>query len=134
MPGAARRCSCSTAIPQTHVMWHLTAPALAKEYTVICADLRGYGDSSKPETTADHKPHSKRAMARDMIEVMASFGFDRFPVVGHDRGGRVAYRMALDRTPGRTAALEGLLRAQKAAGHEGLAARTAAQLARYQPK
>src|SRR4051794_12308428 len=51
--------------PQTHVMWHLTAPALAQEYTVICADLRGYGDSSKPETTADHEPYSKRAMARD---------------------------------------------------------------------
>lgn len=82
--------------PQTHVMWHLTAPQLAKEYTVICADLRGYGDSSKPKSTADHEPHSKRAMARDMIEVMATFGFDRFPVVGHDRGGRVAYRMALD--------------------------------------
>jgi haloacetate dehalogenase len=82
--------------PQTHVMWHLTAPTLAEEYTVICADLRGYGDSSKPQAAPDHEPHSKRAMARDMIEVMASFGFDRFAVAGHDRGGRVAYRMALD--------------------------------------
>ncbi|WP_046864116.1 alpha/beta fold hydrolase [Microvirga massiliensis] len=82
--------------PQTHVMWHLTAPVLAKDYTVVCADLRGYGDSSKPPTTADHEPYSKRAMARDMIEVMQSLGFEQFTVVGHDRGGRVAYRMALD--------------------------------------
>ena len=82
--------------PQTHVMWHLTAPVLAREYTVVCPDLRGYGDSSKPPTTPDHEPYSKRAMAREMVEVMASLGFDRFAVVGHDRGGRVAYRMALD--------------------------------------
>jgi haloacetate dehalogenase len=82
--------------PQTHVMWHLTAPALAEDYTVVCADLRGYGDSSNPPTTSDHEPYSKRAMARDMIEVMQSFGFERFTVIGHDRGGRVAYRMALD--------------------------------------
>jgi haloacetate dehalogenase len=82
--------------PQTHAMWHLTAPALAQDYTVVCADLRGYGDSSKPPTTPDHEPYSKRAMARDMIEVMQSLGFEQFTVVGHDRGGRVAYRMALD--------------------------------------
>ena len=82
--------------PQTHVMWHLTAPALAQACTVVCPDLRGYGDSAKPPTTPDHEPYSKRAMARDMVEVMASLGFDRFAVVGHDRGGRVGYRMALD--------------------------------------
>lgn len=82
--------------PQTHVMWHLVAPRLAEEFTVVCPDLRGYGDSSKPETTADHEPYSKRAMARDQVELMAQLGFERFAVAGHDRGGRVAYRMALD--------------------------------------
>jgi haloacetate dehalogenase len=82
--------------PQTHVMWHLTTPVLAKDYTVVCADLRGYGNSSKPPTTPNHEPYSKRAMARDMIEVMQTLGFEKFTVVGHDRGGRVAYRMALD--------------------------------------
>ena len=82
--------------PQTHVMWHLTAPALARDYTVVCADLRGYGDSSKPPATPDHESYSKRAMARDMVAVMAALGHERFAVVGHDRGGRVAYRMALD--------------------------------------
>jgi haloacetate dehalogenase len=82
--------------PQMHVMWHRVAPRLAETYTVICADLRGYGDSSKPLTTPDHEPYSKRAMARDMIEVMQVLGFERFAVVGHDRGGRCAYRMALD--------------------------------------
>lgn len=90
--------------PQTHVMWHAVAPDLARDYTVVCADLRGYGDSSKPPTTADHEPYSKRAMARDMIEVMESLGFASFAVVGHDRGGRVAYRMALDH-PDRVSAL-----------------------------
>lgn len=82
--------------PQTHVMWHKVAPRLAEEFTVVCTDLRGYGDSSKPETTADHAPYSKRAMARDQVEVMRALGFERFGVAGHDRGGRVAYRMALD--------------------------------------
>ncbi len=82
--------------PQTHVMWHAVAPGLARDHTVVCADLRGYGDSSKPPSTPDHEPYSKRAMARDMIEVMESLGYDTFAVVGHDRGGRVAYRMALD--------------------------------------
>ncbi len=82
--------------PQTHAMWHRVAPRLAESYTIVCADLRGYGDSSKPPTTSDHEPYSKRAMARDMIEVMKALGFDRFAVVGHDRGGRCAYRMALD--------------------------------------
>ncbi|MCC5978397.1 MAG: alpha/beta hydrolase [Salinarimonas sp.] len=82
--------------PQTHVMWHLVAPQLAQKFTVICADLRGYGDSSKPPSATDHEPYSKRAMARDMVAMMRASGFERFHVVGHDRGGRVAYRMALD--------------------------------------
>lgn len=82
--------------PQTHVMWHLVAPRLAEEFTVVCPDLRGYGDSSKPATTDDHAPYSKRAMARDQVAVMQQLGFEQFAVAGHDRGGRVAYRMALD--------------------------------------
>jgi haloacetate dehalogenase len=82
--------------PQTHVMWHRVAPVLAERFTVVCADLRGYGDSSKPPTDPDHRTYSKRAMARDQIEVMTALGFERFAVVGHDRGGRCAYRMALD--------------------------------------
>jgi haloacetate dehalogenase len=82
--------------PQTHAMWHLVAPKLAEEFTVVAADLRGYGESSKPATTEDHEPYSKRAMARDMVEVMRQLGFDRFAVAGHDRGGRCAYRLALD--------------------------------------
>jgi haloacetate dehalogenase len=82
--------------PQTHVMWHQVAPILAADFTVVATDLRGYGDSSKPPTTPDHEPYSKRAMARDQIAVMQQLGFDRFAVAGHDRGGRCAYRMALD--------------------------------------
>lgn len=82
--------------PQTHVMWHKVAPALAQQYTVVAPDLRGYGDSSKPPTTPDHEPYSKRAMARDQIAVMQRLGFERFFVAGHDRGARVAYRLALD--------------------------------------
>jgi haloacetate dehalogenase len=82
--------------PQTHVMWHLVAPRLAREFTVVAMDLRGYGESSKPPTTEDHEPYSKRAMARDAVAVMRHFGFDRFDVAGHDRGGRVTYRLALD--------------------------------------
>jgi haloacetate dehalogenase len=82
--------------PQTHVMWHLVAPRLAREFTVVAMDLRGYGESSKPATTADHEPYSKRAMGRDCLAVMKRLGFDRFDLAGHDRGGRVAYRLALD--------------------------------------
>lgn len=82
--------------PQTHAMWHRVAPALAARYTVVCADLRGYGDSSKPPTDARHAPYSKRAMAADMVAVMRSLGFPRFGLVGHDRGGRVSHRLALD--------------------------------------
>jgi haloacetate dehalogenase len=82
--------------PQTHAMWHRLAPSLARNFTVICADLRGYGRSGKPASTAEHEPYSKRAMALDMLEVMRAEGFQKFAVVGHDRGARVAYRMALD--------------------------------------
>jgi haloacetate dehalogenase len=82
--------------PQTHLMWHKIAPRLAERFTVVAADLRGYGGSSKPESTPDHEPYSKRAMARDQVAVMQHFGFGSFSVVGHDRGGRCAYRMALD--------------------------------------
>ena len=82
--------------PQTHVMWHLVAPLLARDFTVVAPDLRGYGDSSKPPTTPDHEPYSKRAWARDQVAVMAHLGFERFAVVGHDRGARCGYRLALD--------------------------------------
>jgi haloacetate dehalogenase len=82
--------------PETHVMWHLVAPRLAEDFTVVATDLRGYGDSGKPTTAPDHEPYSKRAMARDQVEVMRQLGFERFSVAGHDRGGRVAYRLALD--------------------------------------
>jgi haloacetate dehalogenase len=82
--------------PQTHVMWHKIAPRLAQHFSVVAADLRGYGESTKPATTPDHAPYSKRAMAQDQIMVMQQFGFERFFVAGHDRGGRCAYRMALD--------------------------------------
>jgi haloacetate dehalogenase len=82
--------------PQTHVSMRLIAGELAKDYTVIVPDLRGYGDSSKPADGENHSNYSKRAMALDQVEVMKSFGFDKFAVVGHDRGGRVGHRMALD--------------------------------------
>src|ERR687887_1023468 len=82
--------------PQTHLMWRSVAPMLARRFTVICADLRGYGRSGCPISAADHAPYAKRAMARDMVAVMERLGFARFAVAGHDRGGRVAYRMALD--------------------------------------
>lgn len=82
--------------PYTHVTWRLIAPELAKKYTIVATDLRGYGDSSKSADTADHSNYSKRNMAFDQVEVMQHYGFDKFAVVGHDRGGRVAQRMALD--------------------------------------
>ena len=82
--------------PQTHIEWRDVAPQLAKKYTVVAADLRGYGDSSKPADGENHLNYSKRAMAQDQVEVMASLGFQKFAVVGHDRGGRVVHRMALD--------------------------------------
>jgi len=82
--------------PQTHLMWHRVAPALAEDFTVFCADLRGYGASGKPSSTKDHAPYAKSAMAFDMVRLMDMHGLRRFAVAGHDRGGRVAYRMALD--------------------------------------
>ena len=82
--------------PLTHVSWHKIAPRLAEEFTVVATDLRGYGDSSKPPGGEDHAGYSFRAMAEDQLAVMRSLGFARFQVCGHDRGGRVAHRMALD--------------------------------------
>jgi haloacetate dehalogenase len=82
--------------PQTHVIWHKVAARLATRRRVVCADLRGYGDSSKPAGAADHANYSKRAMAADLVEVMRLLGHERFALVGHDRGGRVAHRLAVD--------------------------------------
>jgi haloacetate dehalogenase len=82
--------------PQSHVEWHKIAPRLAEDFTVVATDLRGYGDSSKPPDGDNHSGYSKRATAQDQVEVMRHFGFDKFAVVGHDRGGRVGHRMALD--------------------------------------
>lgn len=82
--------------PETHLMWRDVAPVLAQTFTVICADLRGYGQSGCPRSTPDHFPYSKRAMAADLIRAMKQLGHSSFAVAGHDRGGRVAYRMALD--------------------------------------
>src|SRR5262250_54182 len=82
--------------PLTHVMWHKIAPRLAQDFTVVAPDLRGYGDSSKPDGGPDHSGYSFRAMAEDNIALMRQLGFARFAVAGHDRGARVAFRMALD--------------------------------------
>ncbi len=82
--------------PQTHAIWQKVAPRLAERFTLVIPDLRGYGASSKPPTDAKHMPYSKRAMALDMVEVMGALGFERFDIAGHDRGGRVTYRLALD--------------------------------------
>jgi len=82
--------------PETHAMWHKIAPDLARDYTLVCADLRGYGDSSKPRGLPDHSNYAKRAMAKDMVEVMAALGHKSFHLVGHDRGARVAHRLARD--------------------------------------
>jgi haloacetate dehalogenase len=86
--------------PQTHVMWHKIAPALGERYRLILPDLRGYGWSSAPRSEAPHTPYSKREMAKDIIRVVEELGHVRFALVGHDRGARVAYRLALDH-PGR---------------------------------
>jgi len=86
--------------PQTHAMWHEVAPALARAFTVFCPDLRGYGESFKPPATADHAAAAKREMARHMLELMAHFGHEQFFLAAHDRGARVAHRLALDH-PGR---------------------------------
>lgn len=82
--------------PQTQVMWHRIAPKLAERFTLVMTDLRGYGDSSKPDGREDHAAYSKRVMAGDQIEVMRLLGFEKFSIVGHDRGARVGHRMALD--------------------------------------
>ena len=82
--------------PQTHVMWHKVAPGLTENFTVVVSDLRGYGDSSKPSTDHDHSPYSKREMAKDQLLLMNFLGYDKFLLAGHDRGGRVGHRMALD--------------------------------------
>lgn len=83
-------------IPETQLMWHRVAPQLAERFTVIASDLRGFGASGTPASTPDHSPYSMREIARDQVEVMNVLGYDRFSVVGHDRGARCAYRMALD--------------------------------------
>lgn len=83
-------------IPETHVLWRKVAPVLAQDYFVVMTDLRGYGDSSKPPGGADHFAYSKRAMAQDQVEIMKQLGFQKFALVGHDRGGRAAHRLALD--------------------------------------
>jgi haloacetate dehalogenase len=82
--------------PETHVCWHRVAPILAERFTVICPDLRGYGDSAKPPSDPEHLAYSKRVMAQDQVDVIENLGFTKFGVVGHDRGARVAHRMALD--------------------------------------
>jgi haloacetate dehalogenase len=82
--------------PQTHAMWHKVAPDLAERFSVVCPDLRGYGGSLKPPATEDHAPYAKRAMAADMVAVMRALGHERFLLAGHDRGARVAHRLALD--------------------------------------
>lgn len=82
--------------PETHLMWHRVAPLLAHRFTVICPDLRGYGDSARPRTTPDHEPYSKRAMARDIVALADALGFRRFAAAGHDRGARVLHRLCLD--------------------------------------
>ncbi|MBB6114788.1 haloacetate dehalogenase [Rahnella inusitata] len=82
--------------PQTQAIWHNVAPHLTSHFTVVLADLRGYGDSGKPEPDAEHLRYSKREMAQDQLELMAALGFSQFSVIAHDRGARVAHRLALD--------------------------------------
>ena len=82
--------------PQTHVIWHKLADTLAQHFTLVMPDLRGYGDSEKPHGTANHDNYSKRTMAQDMVSLMQALGYASFDVCGHDRGGRVSHRMALD--------------------------------------
>jgi haloacetate dehalogenase len=82
--------------PQTHAMWHLVAHELTKQYRLVMFDLRGYGDSDRPVTDAAHTPYSKRTMATDAMAVMAHFGYDKFQILAHDRGARVAHRLAAD--------------------------------------
>ena len=82
--------------PQTHAIWHRMAATLAQHFTVVATDLRGYGDSGKPQGLPDHSNYSKRTLAQDQVEVMAALGFEAFQVLAHDRGARVAHRMAVD--------------------------------------
>ena len=82
--------------PQSHVMWHKIAPRLAQDFTVVAPDLRGYGDSGKPAGNPEHMNYSKRVMAQDQVDVMTALGFDRFLLVGHDRGARVSHRLTKD--------------------------------------
>jgi haloacetate dehalogenase len=82
--------------PQTHAIWHRMAPRLAERWNVVASDLRGYGDSCKPPSAPDHAPYSKRAMAADQVELMRALGHERFLLVGHDRGARVAHRLCVD--------------------------------------
>jgi haloacetate dehalogenase len=89
--------------PRTHTTWHRVAPLLAQRHTVVCPDLRGYGRSDKPETTPDHAPYAKRAMALDCLSLMRELGHERFAVVGHDRGSYVAFRLAMDHPEAATA-------------------------------
>jgi haloacetate dehalogenase len=92
--------------PRTHTTWHRVAPLLAHAHTVVCPDLRGYGESSKPPTTPDHAPYSKRAMAADGVALMRALGHERFAVAGHDRGALVAFRLAMDHPDAVTALIE----------------------------
>ena len=82
--------------PQTHAIWHRVAPALARQFTLVMVDLRGYGDSGRPQSDAEHRPYSKREMAQDVLAAMRHHGFERFGVLAHDRGARVAHRLAAD--------------------------------------
>lgn len=93
--------------PQSHLMWHAVAPVLAERYSVVCPDLRGYGGSFAPRATPDHAPYAKVEMARDMVDVMCALGHEQFIVVSHDRGARVAHRLAIDH-PGRVLKLAAL--------------------------
>lgn len=90
--------------PQNHAMWHRVAPRLAERFTVVAADLRGYGDSDKPPGGEDHAGYGKRAMAADQVALMTELGFERFAVAGHDRGARVTHRLCLDHPDAVTAA------------------------------
>jgi haloacetate dehalogenase len=94
--GAGAPLLCLGGHPQTRVIWHKIAPSLAKRFTVVLADIRGYGDTIRPPVTEDHAPYSKRAMAQDQIDLMGCLGFARFKVLAHDRGARVAHRLMLD--------------------------------------
>lgn len=82
--------------PESHLMWHATSPILVEQFTLVVADLPGYGQSFRPPVSADHSSHSKRALANDLLAAMGELGHSTFAIAGHDRGGRVAYRMALD--------------------------------------